>query len=125
MWPFILTRNASFSKEIPTSKAELLKMVHDPELAVRLSPLFKSITQDPQDPKWYTITERLPLLGGLLESSTTFRVCWNNTEDGRSVEVFARVWTHMINDIVVKDSEENPEHSVFTETVILQVNGLA
>lgn len=121
MWPFMLTRTYVFSKTIPTSREELLRVVHDPMQSIALSPLFKFAEQDPKDPAWYTVTERLPVLGGLSESSTTFRCSFANNETGRYTEVFAGVGTHMDCTVLVEEIKENPNSAKFTEVVVLKV----
>jgi hypothetical protein len=64
MWPFILTRSVTLQRKIQASKEEVLGIVQDPDEALRLSPLVFSVIRDDKDPAWYTVTERLPILGG-------------------------------------------------------------
>lgn len=125
MWPFVLTRTYEFSKTIPTSKEELLRVVHDPLQSIQLSPLYKSAEQDPKDPKWYTVTERLPVFGGLLESQTTFRCSFENNETGRYTEVFAGSGTHMDCTVRVEEVKGDPNSAKFTEVIVLKVRRCA
>jgi hypothetical protein len=120
MWPFILTRSVTLQRKIQASKAEVLGIVQNPDEVLGLSPLVLSVIQDDKDPAWYTITERLPILGGLYESSTTFRCKWEKVENGVDVEVFAGMGTHLKNEMRVLDSEEGEVK--FQEVVVMKVS---
>ncbi|KAH9486880.1 hypothetical protein JR316_0000945 [Psilocybe cubensis] len=119
MWPFIITRTYVFSKVLPASKEEILQIVHDPIQSIQLSPLCQDAKADPNDPKWFTVTEMLPLLGGLLESKTTIRCGFENDKDGRYTEVFAGLGTHMDSTVRV---EEVNEGTKYTEVVVLKAS---
>ncbi|KDR85050.1 hypothetical protein GALMADRAFT_314814 [Galerina marginata CBS 339.88] len=130
MWPFFPTRSVFLSKTIPVSRSHLLSILHDPEQVLRVSPLFISLIPDPpKDPssdspttgkaQWYTITERLPMLGGLYESSTTFRCRYERTEDGYDAEVLAGAGTHLMNEARVRDADGEGEGVVFEEKLVV------
>jgi len=122
MWPFILTRSINLQRKIKASKAEVLSIVQDPDEVLRLGPLVFSVIRDDKDPAWYTITDRLPILGGLYESTTTFQCKWANVEDGADVEVFAGVGTHMQNKMRVVDTDSEEEEVEFQEILVVQVS---
>jgi hypothetical protein len=106
MWPFILTRSVTLHKNIQASKAEALSVVQDPEEILRLNSLATSVVQDVKDPAWYTVTERLPILGGLFESSTKYRCRWEKVEGGADADVYAAAGVRLKNEMRVLDSEE-------------------
>ena len=120
MWPFVLTQSVTLQRKFQASKAEVLAIIQDPDEALLLSPLLLSIIQDDNDPAWYTMTERLPILGGLYESSTTFRCRWEKVEGGADLEVVAVGGTEMKNEMRVLDSEEGEVE--FQETVVVKVS---
>jgi len=119
MWPFILTRSVTFQRKIQASKAEVLSVVQDPDEVLRLSPLVFSVIPDDKDPAWYTLTERLPILGGFYESSTTLRCRWEKVEGGANVEVLAGVGTCLKSEMRVLDSEEGEVE--FQEALVVKV----
>jgi len=106
MWPFILTRSVTLHKNIQASKAEALSVIQDPEEILRLNSLATSVVQDDKDPAWYTVTERLPILGGLFESSTKYRCRWEKVEGGADADVYAAAGVRLKNEMRVLDSEE-------------------
>lgn len=122
MWPFILTRSVTLQRKIQASKAEVLDIVQDPDEALRLSPLVFSVIRDDKDPAWYTVTERLPILGGFYESSTTFRCRWEKAEGGADVEVLAGAGTRLKSEMRVLDSEEGEGEVVFQEALVVKVS---
>ena len=122
MWPFILTRSINLQRRIKASKAEVLSIVQDPDEVLRMGPLAFSVIQDDHDPAWYTITDRLPILGGLYESTTSFRCRWVNVENGADVDVFAGVGTQMQNKMRVVNMDSEEEEVEFQEILVVQVS---
>ena len=121
MWPLFSTRTVLVSRIIPASKEDVLKIIQDREQALSVSPLVYSVVQDPKDPSWYIVKEKLPMLGGLFESSTTFRCQWEKAADGNNTVVAAGLGTQLRSEMRV--SESNDETTcVFSEKLVVTVS---
>ncbi|KAF8912719.1 hypothetical protein CPB84DRAFT_1742213 [Gymnopilus junonius] len=119
MWPFILTRSVTLSKSIPTTKARLLNILHDPHQALRTSPLITSLDQDPDSPEWYTLTEKVPLLGGTFVQTNQLKVHYVRTEDGYNAEVLTTAWTHLNSEARAREVG-GEDQVVFEEKLTVQ-----
>jgi len=108
MWPFILTRTIWTEKTIVAPKSDVLKILHNPHQVVAHNAMVVNIVQDASDPSWYTITDRLPLIGPWF-TYTTIRTQWKKTTDGCDVEVYASLFTRLKNELRVRelDGEES------------------
>ncbi|KAJ3500400.1 hypothetical protein NLJ89_g9813 [Agrocybe chaxingu] len=108
---------------VGATNAALLDLLHDPLQVLRLSPLVYKVEQDATDPAWYTITERLPLLGGMLTTSTTFRCRYRETEDGCECEVLAGLGTRLTSSMFghAADDGERKGGVVYTERLAVKV----
>jgi hypothetical protein len=91
---FFTTKDYTYQREIQAPYETVLKIVRDPVVFSSHSLLFKSIERDTStaEPDWYTITERLPLLGPI-ESSLTFRAKLVPLENGLDADVDAALGT--------------------------------
>jgi len=119
---FLFTsRTVHVSKTISASKEKVLEFVQDPEKVLHINPLIYSFVQDTQDPSWYTIKEKLPVLGGLIESSTTFRCKWEQVEHGNNVDVEAGLGTRLRNEMRVSEDSDKAGSCVLAEKVVVKV----
>ena len=84
-----------------------------------------SVVQDDGDPAWYTMKERLPMLGGLYESTRTFRCRWKRVEGRADAEVYAGSGTHIKSEMRVLDSEFEGGEVEFQEVLVVSVSAIA
>jgi hypothetical protein len=123
MWPFILTRTLTSEKHIVASKSDVLSILHDPQKVLAHNDMAVSVVQHPSEPSWYTITDRLPLIGSWATHTTT-RTRWTTTPDGCDVEVYANLWTRVDNELRVRDLESSEGTVVYYEKVVVKVSNL-
>ena len=121
MWPFILTRTLTFEKPIVASKSDVLSILHDPQKVLANNAMIVSVVQDASDPSWYTVTERLPLIGSWA-THTTIRSRWTKTPDGCNVEVYANLWTRASNELRVRELGSSEGTVLFYEKVVVKVH---
>jgi len=122
MWPFILTHTITLEKAIAASRSDVLKILHDPQQVLANNPMVVSVVQDNSEPSWYTVTERIPLVGSWA-THTRFRTQWMQSTDGCDVEVHAALWTRLKNELRVRElnAEESSEGTVLLhEQVVVQ-----
>jgi hypothetical protein len=121
MWPFILTRTLTLEKPIVASKSDVLSILHDPQRVLANNAMAVSVVQDASDPSWYTVTDRLPLIG-LWTTHTTIRTRWTKTPDGCDVEVYANLWTRLDNQLRVRELESSEGTALYHEKVVVKVH---
>lgn len=119
MWPFILSRIVTMDKTIIASKSDVLSILHDPHQVIAQNAMFVSIVQDPSDPSWYTLNERLPLIGSWT-IPTTIKTQWKETADGCDIEVYANLWTRCSNKFRVDTKESSEGTVLLTEKVVVK-----
>jgi len=119
MWPFILTRTLTLEKPIVASKSDVLSILHDPQKVLANNAMAVSVVQDASDPSWYTVTDRLPLIGSWA-THTTIRSRWTKTPDGCDVEVYANLWTRLSNELRVRELEGSEGTVLYYEKVIVK-----
>ena len=120
MWPFILTRTITLEKTIAASRSDVLKILHDPQQVLANNPMVVSVVQDNSEPSWYTVTERIPLVGSWA-THTKFRTQWMQSMDGCDVEVHAALWTRLKNEMRVRELNAEEGSVLLHEQVVVQV----
>ncbi|TFK30496.1 hypothetical protein FA15DRAFT_698956 [Coprinopsis marcescibilis] len=103
MWPFILERSVALQTHVNATPSEVLQFLQTPEKLCALSPLIKDFSVEGDV---VTVSERLPLLGGLVESSTKFKFKLKVLENGILCDIYADMWTTMQNHMW---TEEQPD----------------
>jgi len=122
LFPLFLSYTAHLSKEFPagTTVGEVLDVLHNPEVVVRLFPIVLSVEPDTERGEHcYIITERLPLLGGLVNGKTTFKLKWTKSPNGYKGDVDASLGTKLLSEVRV--NEDNGV-VVVTEDLIVEVS---
>jgi len=119
MWPFILTRTIITERPILASKNDLLKILHDPQQVLAHNAMVVSVVQDASDPSWYTVTDRLSVIGSWT-THTTARSKWTETTDGCDIEVYADLWTRSKVEIRVREVESSEGTVLFHERVVVK-----
>lgn len=120
MWPFILTRTIITEKAIAAPKNDLLKILHDPQKVLAHNAMVVSVVQDASDPSWYTVTDRLSLIGSWT-THTTARSQWKETADGCDIEVYADLWTRSKVELRAREVESSEGSVLFYEKVVIKV----
>jgi hypothetical protein len=122
IWPLFLTRELHFETNLPAPKKDILRVMHEPQNALRNNPLIFYVEQDrdksgelvaanlkyeatkhgfpmdpdPEDPAWFTIRETVRATGGISETKdfeTEIRVLYWRTEHGGGVFIIGKAWT--------------------------------
>ena len=124
LFPLFLSYTGQLSKEFPagTTVEEVLDVLHNPEVVIRLFPIVIAVEPDRERGEHcYFITETLPILGGLVSGKTTFKLEWTKTLDGYKGDVDASFGTKLFSEVRV-----NKDNGVvvFTENVTVEVSNV-
>ncbi|KAK0465117.1 uncharacterized protein EV420DRAFT_940136 [Desarmillaria tabescens] len=112
MWPFILTKTFSTSREAAVSQRHALDFLHDIPAFISLSPLLESYALEKGgNPCTYTIVDRLKVLGSF-STTTTLRATFTTCDDGLDVEVNAGAWTRLRTEYRVRPAVQGRELGV-------------
>ncbi|KAF9531979.1 hypothetical protein CPB83DRAFT_891316 [Crepidotus variabilis] len=121
-----LTSTVHLEKRFPTGPtvANVLAVLHDTQQAIRLSPLIISAepdtTRPANDGQWFTMTEKLPIFGGIFNGITTYELKWTNVPEGGDAQVEADAGTKLKSQQRVK---QDGDVVLFTED--LEVTALS
>ena len=121
MWPFILTRTVELEKTIVASKTDVLAILQNPDQLYAQNVMIMSVVQDASDPSWYTITDRLPLIGSWA-THTTVRTQFIKTTDGCDTEVHANLWTRTSGQLRVRELESSEGTVLLSEKTVVKVH---
>jgi len=115
------TSSIQLSKQFPTGPTiqDVLTVLHDPQQTLRLSEYVLSVIPDSaRGENNFLVTKTIPLLGGVIKGSSTYKVKWTITPDGVDVEVDAGLGTTIKNEMRVRDDNGVV---LFTENVMIKV----
>lgn len=115
------TYSLHLSKNFPAGPTvqDVLRVLHNPQQEIRLSPIVHSVTPDPEGGEdEFIVVERVPLIG-CIYVPTTYKLTWKSTPDGCEWQVEANFGTRLSSRRKVRD--ENGV-VVFTEDLTTRVS---
>lgn len=115
------TSSVLLSKQFPTGPTiqDVLNVLHDPQQSLQLSEYVLSVIPDAtRGENNFLVTKTIPLFGGYINGSSTYKVKWANVPEGVDIEVDAGLGTTVYNESRVRDDNGIV---VFTESVTIQV----